>query len=210
MTQPLGAGAPLPVAGVTGGPGLPQGVASVDGGTGNVVISPPSNAIQFRKGGVPQSLQIYESFISDTDFMRLSLNATIGGPFLITTEFAGSGVARDLQISAANKLQLISRGATTLEFWTSNSLRWQIGAGGGLLPFTDATFPLGNTTTSRISQVGTVTLSLATQSPFGFMFGGTGVPSVGIGANGDFFFRVDGAALTTIYQKRAGVWTGIV
>jgi len=37
---------------------------------------------------------------------------------------------------------------------------------------------------------------------------GTG-PNAG-GNNGDFYFRSDGGPMTTIYQKRAGVWVGIV
>lgn len=37
-----------------------------------------------------------------------------------------------------------------------------------------------------------------------------GAPSNAVGANGNFYFRSDGAALTTIYQKRAGAWIGIV
>lgn len=39
---------------------------------------------------------------------------------------------------------------------------------------------------------------------------GTGAPSNSNGSNGDFYFRRDGGTLTTIYQKRSGVWVGIV
>lgn len=35
---------------------------------------------------------------------------------------------------------------------------------------------------------------------------GSGVPASGVGANGDTYFRTDGAAGTFIYQKRAGAW----
>lgn len=40
---------------------------------------------------------------------------------------------------------------------------------------------------------------------------GQGVPAATIGANGDFYFRSDGAAgaNTTIYFKAAGTWTGL-
>lgn len=40
---------------------------------------------------------------------------------------------------------------------------------------------------------------------------GTGVPSASLGANGDIYFRNDGAAgaNTTIYFKAAGAWTGL-
>ena len=40
--------------------------------------------------------------------------------------------------------------------------------------------------------------------------GGTGAPSNGDGSNGDFYFRNDGGAGTTIYHKRAGAWVGVV
>lgn len=39
---------------------------------------------------------------------------------------------------------------------------------------------------------------------------GAGVPSNTFGSNGDMFFRTDGSAGTTIYQRRAGAWVGIV
>lgn len=42
------------------------------------------------------------------------------------------------------------------------------------------------------------------------LYAGTGAPNNAGGMNGDFYFRADGAALTTVYQKRAGIWTGIV
>lgn len=41
-------------------------------------------------------------------------------------------------------------------------------------------------------------------------FGGTGAPNNADGANGDFYFRSDGGALTTIYHKRVGAWVGII
>lgn len=42
------------------------------------------------------------------------------------------------------------------------------------------------------------------------MFAGVGVPNNANGANGDIYHRSDGGALTTIYQRRAGAWVGIV
>lgn len=43
------------------------------------------------------------------------------------------------------------------------------------------------------------------------LLGGTGVPAAGLGANGNFYFRVDGggAGATHIYFKNAGAWIGI-
>jgi hypothetical protein len=104
VTQPPGSGQPKPVQGVTGGPGLPQGVASVDGSTGNVVISPPNNTVQFRKTDSPQALQIYEYFHSTIDFARVSINAQTGGPFELAVETEPPGVVRGLDISAGGSL----------------------------------------------------------------------------------------------------------
>lgn len=42
------------------------------------------------------------------------------------------------------------------------------------------------------------------------LLGNAGIPNNAQGNNGDFYFRSDGAALTTIYQRRAGIWVGIV
>lgn len=42
------------------------------------------------------------------------------------------------------------------------------------------------------------------------MMAGTGAPGAGAGNNGDIYFRSDGGAGTTLYQRRAGAWVGIV
>jgi hypothetical protein len=39
---------------------------------------------------------------------------------------------------------------------------------------------------------------------------GTGVPPAGLGNNGDYYLRSDGGALTHVYFKAAGAWTGLV
>ncbi len=40
--------------------------------------------------------------------------------------------------------------------------------------------------------------------------GGSGAPNNANGTNGDIYFRSDGGALTTVYQRRSGTWIGIV
>jgi hypothetical protein len=47
------------------------------------------------------------------------------------------------------------------------------------------------------------------QSSLG-IYGGTGVPSNSNGVNGDIYFNSTGGSGTTMYQKRAGAWVGIV
>lgn len=42
------------------------------------------------------------------------------------------------------------------------------------------------------------------------LLGGTGVPAAGLGANGNYYFRLDGAASAHIYFKASGSWTALV
>jgi hypothetical protein len=42
------------------------------------------------------------------------------------------------------------------------------------------------------------------------IWGGTGAPANAQGVDGDFYLRKDGGTGTSIYQRRAGVWTGIL
>jgi hypothetical protein len=65
---------------------------------------------------------------------------------------------------------------------------------------------------SRFSTLGKLspgTPAGANQTATG-IFAGSGAPSNANGTNGDFYFRSDGGAATTIYHKRAGVWVGVV
>jgi hypothetical protein len=112
MTQlpsPPNSGQPVPVLGVTGGPPVFAGQISNDPNDGTVVIAPnPGNVTQFRKGTIPQAIQIYETFTNNTNYIRLGLYATIGGPFRIVTENSGSGVARPLQLESALAINIRS------------------------------------------------------------------------------------------------------
>lgn len=62
---------------------------------------------------------------------------------------------------------------------------------------------------STLGKVSPGTPAGVTQTATGF-YGGSGAPSNADGLNGDFYFRSDGGASTTIYHKRAGSWVGIV
>ena len=42
------------------------------------------------------------------------------------------------------------------------------------------------------------------------LYYGAGVPSAGLGADGNYYFRSDGGAATHIYFKSAGAWAGII
>jgi hypothetical protein len=122
--------------GVTGGPGINQGTASVDPDTGALVIHPdPANVTQFRKGGTPQAIQIYEYFNTNADYSRVAINALAGGPFQLDVETAPGGVARNLQIA--------SQGGNVI--LTSQGFSWEY-VGGIYRPQVDATQDIGDAT----------------------------------------------------------------
>jgi hypothetical protein len=136
MTQPINSGQPLPVAGVTGGPGISQGTASIDPDTGALVIHPdPANVTQFRKGNIPQSIQIYEYFNTNTDYSRVAINANTGGPFQLSVETAPGSVPRNLQIASQSGNVIM----------TSQGFSWEY-VGGIYRPQTDAAQDIGDAT----------------------------------------------------------------
>jgi len=205
MTSPQFSGIPTPVAGVTGGQGLPAGVAAVDGSTGNVVIQPPNNVIQQQKGAIPQTFQVYETFTNNSNYIRVSLSASAGGPFRLRTEFAGSGVARPLVLG------------------TGNTDYWQIDNTGNLLAVTTNAYDIGANTGNQVRNIWfTNTLkcffasgvmgSFMTEVHGNTLWSSAGVPNNANGANGDFCFRLDtpGTANQRLYIKSAGVWVALV
>lgn len=123
MTQPINSGAPAPVQGVTGGPGLNPGVAGVEGSTGNVVITPPSNTFQLRKGDSPQSLQVYEFYHSNLDNVRIELLTATGGPEFIGVRAAPAGVVRNLRVGTTGNLIL---NAGNADWWTIDATTGQL------------------------------------------------------------------------------------
>lgn len=134
--QPINSGAPVPVQGVTGGPGINQGTASVDPGTGALVFHPaPANVVQIR-GSTPGAFQVFEFSNSTTNFSRLGINAATGGPFVIDTETGTtSPVVRDLVVRASG----------TLFLEAGNAPQWSINNAGSLVPVS-ATQALGSPT----------------------------------------------------------------
>jgi hypothetical protein len=69
--------------------------------------------------------------------------------------------------------------------------------------------PKGTGSIRTTGKIYPATDALAAQTAAGIL-AGTGAPSNANGSDGDFYLRSDGGALSTIYQKRAGTWAGIV
>lgn len=189
MTQPINSGAPLPVQGVTGGPGLNNGSASIDSGTGNIVLTPPGNAVEIKKA--PSAFNVYEFFNSNVDNVRLTMQTATGGPEFIGVQAAPTSVARDLVIGTTGSLIFNSGGAN----------RWTIAS---------ATGDLSASASQNIISVNGYMQCLRSIVNGISIWGGNAPPAAGLGVNGDFFLNSVGGALTTIYQKRSGAWVGIV
>jgi hypothetical protein len=207
LTQPINSGAPTPVQGVTGGPAVLGGQISSDPSTGNVVINPnPGNAVEVKKA--VSAFNVYEYFNSNTDNVRIGLQTATGGPEFIGVQAAPTSVTRDLAVGTTGNLSLGS----------GNTNRWTIfGTSGHLVANVDGVYDIGQSGLNRPRNIYALNaivggfLQLTSQGIAGNILGGTGVPAAGLGSNGDFYFNVSGAAaLTAIYQKRAGVWVGIV
>jgi hypothetical protein len=83
-------------------------------------------------------------------------------------------------------------------------------AGAPALPVPAGVMPTsGGTFTGPLTLNSSLTLGGGT-TPFPKLWGGTGVPAAGLGANGDYFLRADGGATAHLYFKSAGAWAGIV
>jgi hypothetical protein len=155
------------------------------------------NTLAQRNGTNAQTFRIYNTYTDASNYERLDFLWS-GNVVYIRPWNAGTGVARDLRIGGTLSTY-IGGGGTFWQFFTDGTLRapgdnlYDIGASGASRPrniYAGGGHYLGNTT--------------ATQG--GALFGGSGVPAAGLGANGDVYFRSDGGAGTTMYQKRAGAW----
>lgn len=166
MTQPgspPNSGQPPPVQGVTGGPPVFGGQISNDPQNGNIVIAPnPGNVLQVRKGNVPQAIQVYEYFNTNTDYSRLALNTQTGGPFQLAVETAPSGLIRGLSILSNSDLVFNLNGAN----------RWRmVGATGNFEPI-GGTGVIGSTT-NPVSSVYLTSIFSPPGTPIAFGIGST-------------------------------------
>jgi len=144
MTQPINSGAPQPVQGVTGGPGLNNGSASIDPGTGNIVFTPPGNAVEIKKS--PSAFNLYEYFNSNSDYTRLQLATAVGGPESVLVQSQPTSVVRDLRIGTLGGV-------------------WRfLGSNGAFRPETDNAFDIGDAT-HRVRNL-FLAEQIATQIPY--------------------------------------------
>jgi hypothetical protein len=98
----------------------------------------------------------------------------------------------------------------------ASSLRAETTAAGSIPLRTNNTQAVPTAALLALQVGGTTAWSLANGAQAGgtnvggTVYFGTGAPVNASGVNGDIYLRVDGGAATTIYQRRAGAWVGIV
>jgi hypothetical protein len=215
------------------GPQGPAGNVSSGGTVGGTLLFTPDNTYDIGANGAnrPRNLYAGGSIYTNSD--------VYGGAHLQTSdalEFYGAvGVVRPtnniveqrnttsaLYSEAAGtgsirSMNIGTLGGGSVTFLTGGANRWQItGPGGGhLWAATDNTYDIGAAGANRPRNVfaasGIYTaMNTAAQGPA--IYGGSGVPAAGLGANGDVFHRSDTPAtsLQRIYVKSAGAWLGIV
>lgn len=167
-----------------------------------------------------QSIIIFDSFDpSGANARQLSIAATnYGASIQYLTQ--GTGAAQNEQFTIncgyPNRVWVGGSSGTQQAFWTfagGGVTDQNPGGPGHLIPYSSGagfganTQDIGsNSWPVRNCYIGTALqfgVSGANQSG---LRSGTGVPAAGLGANGDFYFRLDGAVGAALYQKRAGAW----
>jgi hypothetical protein len=153
-------------------------------------------------------------FVSTTT-IGFSSNAGVSGDLLLARDAANTLAQRNGVNTQTSRLYKLFTDASnyTRSAWQFDANGVQIagesaGAGGDANISITLT-PKGTGSIRTTGKIYPATDALAAQTAAG-IFAGTGAPSDANGDNGDFYLRSDGGLLTTIYQKRAGAWVGIV
>jgi hypothetical protein len=128
-------------------------INSASGGTGFIFDSGQITTVgcsifEQRTGTTAQTFRIYNTFTDASNyergFMRWSSNV-----LQIGHEVAGTGSVRSMEITTAGNLSLRSSISTgNMEFYTSGSLRWTIGASGSMTSADGLAIRFGGTSAS--------------------------------------------------------------
>ena len=110
---------------------------------------------------------------------------------------------------AGGRITYVGMGGSAITRGAVPSIPWQIFVPGVGQWYIDAGVVMHGTELRLASALRPATPALAEQTNMA-IYAGTGVPNNANGANGDVYFNAAGAALTTMYQRRAGAWVGIV
>ena len=124
-----------------------------------------------------------------------------------TTVNAFGGASTALNIGNASGLATIAGPLRSVGNFDVNTNKFTVTASNGNT-LVAGTFNVTGITTLN-NKIYPATDAAATQSAAG-LYAGTGAPNNANGADGDIYFRSDGGALSTVYQRRAGAWTGVL
>ena len=129
------------------------------------------------------------------------LNATA-----TTINFAG-GASAALNIGNSAGLATVAGPLRSVGNFDVNTNKFTVTASNGNTLVAGTLNVTGITTLNN--KIYPATDAAATQSACG-IYATTGAPNNANGADGDICFRADGGALSTIYQRRAGAWIGVL
>ena len=160
-------------------------------------------------GTLSQTFRIYNTYTDASNYERAVITFS-GGAMVLGQESSGTGVARSLFLETGSTVRWIV--TNTGHLWAQADNTYDIGASGANRPrdiYAARSMGVGF---NASGVAGSLTvqgpLSLGNGAAVGLgLWSGSGVPAAGLGANGDIYFRSDGGAGTTMYQKRAGTWT---
>jgi len=117
-----------------------------------------ANNLAQRNGTTAQGLRVYNTFTDASNYERGVFDwTTTANTLTVATKAAGTGVARDINLTSAANLfctastgviQFITAGANNIQFYSTNVIRWQIAAAGAFIPGADATYDLGSASAS--------------------------------------------------------------
>lgn len=158
-----------------------------------------------RNGVNPQTFRLYNTYADASNYERLSIG-WMANELVIKNENLGTGTPRDIAIKPL----------ANFKFGGGAGVQWMVGGGDGQLqPINDNVSDLGTAAarprtvyaaTSIIHSAAFATNAGVRLNSAAYLYSGAGVPANATGNDGDLYFRTDGGAGTTIYQRRVGVW----
>jgi hypothetical protein len=111
-----------------------SGTSSAASGADAMLRRDAPNVLAQRNSTNAQTFRIYNTFTDAANYERLILNWSTNTVYLVTDQ-AGTGSPRAMSIGTS--------GANSLDFQTSNSVRFRLNSSGHLLAVTDNTYDIG-------------------------------------------------------------------
>jgi hypothetical protein len=197
------------------------GFAQTVGGASDATINwDAANALGQYNGTNAQAYRVYNTRTDASNYERGTASWQ-SNVLVIGSEIAGTGSARNVQITAA--------GVASINFNVQGANKWRVDSGGNFYATTDATNDIGATGANRprdayfsrtvqIGQAVAVTAGGATTGFIGIsstaalgIYCGSGAPTISA-AQGSLYLRTDGSSVSTrLYVNTNGTtgWTNV-